>query len=160
MSDSDDDYGPALPPGFNAQPSASIGPTLPPHLAAKLNQSDNVSDDDDQKPSPQDQQEESDDEDIIGPVLPGSEADKKRNYGPQRPSSSTEDAGKLGREEWMTVVPKKVEKKLGLTQKSVTSFSKASGQELDEALQAPSQKEVDISNALDDYSVIMLYHGC
>jgi len=121
MSDSDDDgsYGPQL-PGENKSPKSSklspdkkvekrvIGPALPPGFVTQEpeDKDDNVS-------------QEEDDDQVIGPLPPGSQEDLKREYEPFIPTTSEP---KNKREEWMTVIPDKVEKKLGFT--SVTSFSK------------------------------------
>lgn len=77
----------------------------------------------------EDPDEAEEDEDVIGPVLPltGDEIDRKRGYLEPSSSSGQSIASKhepeskdMKREEWMTVVPKKVVKKIGF--KSVTSF--------------------------------------
>lgn len=168
MSDSDsDDYGPALPPGFAAGGKPVIGPTLPPHLvaggSAPIAADDDIVDGQRQQDAGGDEDDDGgDDGDVIGPVLPGSDADRRRKYAPRRPCNERDEI-KSGREEWMTVVPKKVEKKLGLHLKSVTTFSKASGVPIDDDTDTdrptagPSQKELDIANALDDYSVRFLF---
>jgi len=107
-SGSDDDdgyYGPSLPP---SSPDSSnrqevIGPVLP-------SQWKNASV----------EQDEDDDAVAIGPLPPGDTAnDPHQNHQPvlRKPQNDLPQ-----REEWMTVIPAKVEKKLGF--KSVTSFSK------------------------------------
>ena len=102
-SDSDDDtYGPKPPP-----PAPIIGPTLPPNFA---------------------REDSSDDEDTYGPQLADSQSHRDYSSSKVLPSKSTEDSSASKREEWMTVVPDKIEARIGL--KSVTSFSKKSTSEV------------------------------
>lgn len=103
-SDDDDGfYGPSLPPA-SPQPESSqevIGPVLP----SQWNQQ---------------RDDEEEDDVTIGPLLPGESAnDPHRNHQPVLRKSAADGLPK--REEWMTVIPEKVEKRLGF--KSVTSFS-------------------------------------
>lgn len=124
--------GPSLPPGFRKRNSSSSS-----------NEGDDTSYDeragaslyptvrDDQVPD-EFSREYDDDEDVIGPVLPsaGQEIDRKRgyldsSYGQSIRSKndvSEQESKDMRREEWMTVVPKNVVKKMGF--KSVTSFCK------------------------------------
>ena len=146
MSESDDDYGPALPPGFTTSGNecGNIGPQAMPTIRKedicggleKEEMPDTIVVNDD----------EDSDDDVIGPVLP-SDAANNRNYGVYLP---TDSGNKNGREEWMTVIPEKVEKKLGFG-KSVTTFSKASAEPIKEA-KTVSKKDQDIAAALEDYS--------
>lgn len=106
-SDSDDGnaYGPKPPP-----PAPVIGPTLPPQMARGAGSSD-----------------DEDEDDTYGPQIPGSNS--SRDYSGSRilPNKSSEQSTSgPKREEWMTVVPDKIEARIGL--KSVTSFSKKSGE--------------------------------
>lgn len=122
--------GPLLPPGFRRRSSSSSsdgdedgldtcynvrGPVLNPGMSNEQEVED---------------EEDEDDGDVIGPVVPSSAndlIDRKRGYldpsyhASQSMGRSGNDDGKdMKREEWMTVVPKKVIKKMGF--KSVTSF--------------------------------------
>lgn len=101
-SDDDDDgfYGPSLPPP-ESPTDRVIGPVLPPHLRQRAS-------------------DEEEDEDVptIGPLPPGSQSDPHPDVVVRKPKLQ-DDQQK--REEWMTVIPEKVERKLGF--KSVTSFS-------------------------------------
>lgn len=102
--DDDDCYGPRLPP-LDTSPDKVIpviGPSLPPHLQRSCEPSD----------------EEEDDGTTIGPLPPGSRDDPHPDV-VVREAKTLDDGPK--REEWMTVIPDKVERKLGF--KSVTSFS-------------------------------------
>ena len=106
-SDDDDDgyYGPSLPPASPppVQRQDVIGPVLPPQWTGLR----------------EDQGEDEGDDLTIGPLPPGDTAhDPHRDHQPLV-RKSQQDLPK--REEWMTVVPAKVEKRLGF--KSVTSFS-------------------------------------
>jgi hypothetical protein len=104
-SDDDDDsyYGPSLPPVKpESRTSEIIGPVLPAQIQK-------CPDDD----------EDDDDSETIGPLPPGAARDPHANHQPVIRNLNQSDLPK--RDEWMTVVPDKVEKKLGF--KSVTSFS-------------------------------------
>lgn len=105
-SDDGDTYGPKLPP-----PALVKGPTLPPNLTRQSSSSD-------------------DEDDSYGPQLPGTKNERDYSNTKVLLSKSTDDANSTlpKREEWMTVVPDKVEAKLGF--KSVTSFSKNSSTEV------------------------------
>ena len=136
-SDSEDEsfYGPRPPPqttdttSERVKPSC-IGPALPPGFVP---QTDDDGDEEDEGPS-------------IGPVLSGQEDDRFKYQGSIVPVK--EDA-KNKREEWMTVIPDKVEKRLGFT--NVTSFSKRPvGQPLPETSTKPKDKE--LKEALKEYS--------
>ena len=62
---------------------------------------------------------------------------------------------KVEREEWMTVVPKSVAKKLGM--KSVTSFSKRSGESSkskDEPSVSSLQRDKEMAQLLDEYKKV------
>ncbi|ODM97958.1 GPALPP motif-containing protein 1 [Orchesella cincta] len=122
-SESDDDYyGPALPPGFSqstatkpeekdaaASSGAHIGPTLPPHLRAKLiadaetkpEESSSVLEAEASN-SVHDSGSESD-SDIIGP-LPPDHPKAHLNIPTSLPSTSEKEKPK--REEWMLIPPK------------------------------------------------------
>lgn len=125
--------GPLLPPGFKERNSSSSsnegGDTSYDVRAVSFNPSGR----NDQVPDEFSKEEEvDDDEDVIGPVLPssGEEIDRKRGYlDPSYVQSIVSKCGAgeqeskdMRREEWMTVVPKNVVKKMGF--KSVTSFCK------------------------------------
>ncbi|CAL8126334.1 unnamed protein product [Orchesella dallaii] len=133
-SESDDGYyGPALPPGFNKQPTTSktegndetkgktatdgahIGPILPPHLRAKLEADAESSKQDDSssalegeagslsRPSNNDSDSESDSE-LIGPLPPDHPKAQLNLANSSLPSTS--DKKKPKREEWMLIPPK------------------------------------------------------
>ncbi|KAL6904681.1 hypothetical protein GGI43DRAFT_397861 [Trichoderma evansii] len=118
-SDSEDDYGPPRPSITPAEPaSRSVGPSLPPHLAAAANNEDeiNLSDSDsDLMPQPppaaaaanppnanSDSESSDDDDDDFGPSLPSASA-PRRQIGPSLPPSELDDAPK--RDEWMIAPP-------------------------------------------------------
>ena len=100
-------YGPSLPPLPPAKSQSTsgqmIGPVLPPGII----------------PAAGDGSGDSSDEDV-GPHLPD---DISRQH-PEHLTRTIVSEAKAGpsREEWMTVIPEKVEKRLGF--QSVTSFSK------------------------------------
>ncbi|KAL7901967.1 hypothetical protein HDV63DRAFT_377858 [Trichoderma sp. SZMC 28014] len=109
-SDSEDDYGPPRPSTLPAAPaSRSVGPSLPPHLAAAANNEDEInlsdSDSDPLPPAtasnPHPDSESSDDDDF-GPSLPSASA-PRRQIGPSLPPSDLDDAPK--RDEWMLAPP-------------------------------------------------------
>ena len=69
--------------------------------------------------------------------------------------STKESEVKVEREEWMTVVPKSVAKKLGM--KSVTSFSKRSGESLkskDEPSESSLQRDKEMAELLEEYKKV------
>ncbi|KAK1255033.1 hypothetical protein MKX08_009028 [Trichoderma sp. CBMAI-0020] len=116
-SDSDDDYGPPRPSTLPAAPAPrSVGPSLPPHLAAannedEINLSDSDSDPLPQPPlpaaasTPHNQNPDSgssDDDDDFGPSLPSASA-PRRQIGPSLPPSDLDNAPK--RDEWMLAPP-------------------------------------------------------
>ncbi|KAI1285967.1 Uncharacterized protein HDE_11350 [Halotydeus destructor] len=147
MSDSEDDYGPALPPSFDEEPERAeiIGPTLPPGFK-------NSSDADDRTVEPNASSDESveSDDDFIGPALPSSGIDVKRGYHKVARKSQVDD-NPNGREEWMTVIPKKVEKKLLFT--SVTSFSRKAAEPLPvEIDETQLKKDAEIAEALKSFT--------
>ncbi|PNP44817.1 hypothetical protein TGAMA5MH_03626 [Trichoderma gamsii] len=115
-SDSEDDYGPPRPSTLPAAPAPrSVGPSLPPHLAAAANNEDEINlSDSDSDPLPQPRpatdsnshnpnpdSESSDDDDDFGPSLPSASA-PRRQIGPSLPPS-VDDAPK--RDEWMLAPP-------------------------------------------------------
>ena len=101
-SSESDTYGPKIPSS-----ARTIGPALP--LDLKRDESS------------------SDEDDSYGPLLPGQETN--RDYSSTKIIKSSDDPSKQSkREEWMTVVPDKLEARLGFTAKSVTSFSKRSNE--------------------------------
>ncbi|KAM0475072.1 hypothetical protein ACHAPX_007204 [Trichoderma viride] len=119
-SDSEDDYGPPRPSTLPAAPAPrSVGPSLPPHLAAAANNEDeiNISDSDSdplpQPPpataanasnpasDPESSDDDDDDDDDFGPSLPSASA-PRRQIGPSLPPSD-DDAPK--RDEWMLAPP-------------------------------------------------------
>lgn len=117
-SDSEDDYGPPRPSTLPAAPaSRSVGPSLPPHLAAAANNEDEINlSDSDSDPLPQpppatasnphnqnpDSESSDDDDDDFGPSLPSASA-PRRQIGPSLPPSDLDDAPK--RDEWMLAPP-------------------------------------------------------
>ncbi|EHK40410.1 uncharacterized protein TrAtP1_006508 [Trichoderma atroviride] len=116
-SDSEDDYGPPRPSTLPAAPAPrSVGPSLPPHLAAANNDDEiNLSDSDSDPlpqpppataaanpPNPASDSESSDDDDDFGPSLPSASA-PRRQIGPSLPPSDLDDAPK--RDEWMLAPP-------------------------------------------------------
>lgn len=145
-SDSDDDFGPMLPPGFEKEAPAPtsravIGPTLPPGFATSTSSPTDLI-----APLGEDPEEDSSDDDVIGPLLPGQEID--RGYGK---ITRVRKDDKEKREEWMTVIPDKVEKKLGL--KSVTSFCKKGSTTDDLRPKVVSKKDQELTEVLSDYTV-------
>lgn len=99
-SDSEDDYGPPRPSTLPAAPaSRSVGPSLPPHLAAAANNEDEINlSDSDSGPLPQPppataanphpDSESSDDDDDFGPSLPSASA-PRRQIGPSLPPQTS-----------------------------------------------------------------------
>ncbi|KAH8129808.1 hypothetical protein FP744_10006952 [Trichoderma asperellum] len=123
-SDSEDDYGPPRPSTLPAAPAPrSVGPSLPPHLAAAANNNEdeiNLSDSDsDPLPQPPpataaatatnppnpdpDSDSSDDDDDDFGPSLPSASAPRARQIGPSLPPSDLDAAPK--RDEWMLAPP-------------------------------------------------------
>ncbi|KAM0516323.1 hypothetical protein ACHAPE_005470 [Trichoderma viride] len=115
-SDSDDDYGPPRPSTLPAASAPrSVGPSLPPHLAAAADNEDEINlSDSDSDPLPQpppatatnpsnpaSDPESSDNDDDFGPSLPSASA-PRRQIGPSLPPSD-DDAPK--RDEWMLAPP-------------------------------------------------------
>jgi bifunctional DNA-binding transcriptional regulator/antitoxin component of YhaV-PrlF toxin-antitoxin module len=153
-SDSDDTFGPALPPGFKAgvdeERKSVIGPALPPGFAVNsVNESESPKADNEADSGDDNSGCESDDDGVIGPLLPG-QNDSERGYVRVK-RSAPEDDGREKREEWMTVIPKKVQKKMGF--KSVTQFAKKvdDGEE-EPAPKAPSKKELELAEAMKNYT--------
>ncbi|PTB40597.1 uncharacterized protein TrAFT101_005773 [Trichoderma asperellum] len=122
-SDSEDDYGPPRPSTLPAAPAPrSVGPSLPPHLAAAANNEDeiNLSDSDSDplpqpppaaaaaasnppNPDPDSDSSDDDDDDDFGPSLPSASAPRARQIGPSLPPSDLDAAPK--RDEWMLAPP-------------------------------------------------------
>ena len=147
MSDSDDDdvYGPRPPPDLSSQDlerRETIGPCMPPGYVPYTEEDDEESAND-----------SNEDDEVIGPVLPGQDA--QRGYA-EIPIKSDDDS-KPQREEWMTVIPKKVVKRLGF--KSVTSFCKkpvVNEDEDEEKIQetiGASKRNQELSEVMDEYTV-------
>ncbi|KAM6476318.1 hypothetical protein HDV62DRAFT_375814 [Trichoderma sp. SZMC 28011] len=113
-SDSEDDYAPKMPAAAAA--ARSVGPSLPPHLAANNNDDEiNLSDSDsDTGPAPPPganpnpsantnlDSDSSDSDDDFGPALPSASA-PRRQIGPSLPASLEDDAPK--RDDWMLAPP-------------------------------------------------------
>lgn len=159
MSDSDsgDAFGPPLPPGFEPEApeerTCVIGPVLPPGFGAKDKEEElhgEPVEENDGRPESGD----SDDSDaVIGPLLPGQDESDRGYDRVQRPILM-EDDGKKKREEWMTVIPKKVQKKIGF--KSVTQFTKKPDGD-DEPVpksKRTSKKDIELAEALKKYTVM------
>lgn len=110
---SDDEFGPALPPGFEDKSSPKvIGPSIPSHLKQKVEDDDNENSDDVE-----------DDDELFGPVLPG-QVDKNHMYDASQ--KLLKKKKESSREEWMLTPGKGVSKHLLLQTKSVTKFSQKS----------------------------------
>lgn len=153
MSDDEDFYGPKPPPDLVVveERRETVGPCLPPGFVPKGSDEEEESDN-------QNEEEDDDESDVIGPVLPGQ--DSQRGYSAV-PEKSSGDDSKPQREEWMTVIPKKVVKRLGF--KSVTSFCKKpvvvedEDQKDEEVTPAAVQKEEKLSEAMNQYTVCSKY---
>jgi hypothetical protein len=172
MSDSDSDsgaeFGPSLPPDFEAPPTKVIGPTLPPNFkptsagnshsekGSKTRQDKAKSSkssrgrDVPKEVVESDEDEDEDGDEMIGPLLPEDRGlDKFPTHVGRGPE--VEDKAEK-REEWMTVIPKKTGRKLGF--QSVTSFSRkqTSTDELPQKAKEASEREKQLTEALKEYS--------
>ena len=152
---------PALPPDFVVENQIKvIGPQIPENLKTHVDKEHDDNDYDDNNDNNDDNNDEvineseDDDDDIIGPILP-TQDDLNQSANLNRTVKSTKESEvKIEREEWMTVVPKSVAKKLGM--KSVTSFSKRSGESLkskDESSES-SLRDKEMAELLEEYKKV------
>ena len=149
---------PALPPDFVVENQIKvIGPQIPENLKTHVDKEHDDNDYDDNNDNNDEVINESDDDDddIIGPILP-TQDDLNQSANLNRTVKSTKESEvKVEREEWMTVVPKSVAKKLGM--KSVTSFSKRSGESLkskDESSESSLQRDKEMAELLEEYKKV------
>lgn len=149
---------PALPPDFVVENQIKvIGPQIPENLKTHVDKEHDDNDYDDNNDNNDEviNESEDDDDDIIGPILP-TQDDLNQSANLNRTVKSTKESEvKVEREEWMTVVPKSVAKKLGM--KSVTSFSKRSGESLkskDESSESSLQRDKEMAELLEEYKKV------